>query len=80
MLLEHGTLDQQMMKLGDLTMLRACVKSIQGDLFIDLRKWLKFPNNEDFVATKKGIMLKVADWDKACEMVKSVKAGLEKAE
>lgn len=38
------------------------VKSTSGKLYVDVRKWFKQPNMQDFMAGKQGIMLELADW------------------
>lgn len=48
--------------LGENVHLHLSLKTLQGKVYLDLRKWIKFPNQDEFVATRKGIMLSVEDW------------------
>ena len=49
-------------QIGETLKVHTSLKSIEGKLFIDVRKWYKFPNLPDYISTKKGIMLSIQDW------------------
>lgn len=69
---EFGAIEFQDLDLGEMVKLRVSLKSIDGKLFVDVRKWVKWPNIDHFIATKKGIMLSCGDWKKAITMIESM--------
>ena len=52
----------------------ACVKSVNGKMFIDLRKWVKNEGTE-ILRPRLGIMLSVDDWPKAMEAISKLVEG-----
>ena len=75
-----GDIENVEFKLGETVKVKISLKSIEGKLFVDCRKWYKFPNMEDYIASSKGIMLSVRDWENILPyiggMVEKNKAGV----
>ena len=40
-----------------------------GELFIDVRKWVKYPNMHEFIPSQKGLMLKPEDWKASIQKI-----------
>ncbi len=57
-----GFIEQNEVRLSDTTSLRLTIKSSNGKLYLDVRKWFKYPNLDDFVPSKKGLMLESDQW------------------
>ena len=55
--------------LGETVKVHISLKSVEGKMFIDIRKWFKYPNLDHYVSSKKGIMLRVSDWDKIIPLI-----------
>ena len=67
-----GELEFEEIILGETTRLRASLKTFDGRLFLDVRKWIKYPTIQEFRATSKGIMISIEDWKRAMEMINKV--------
>lgn len=48
---------------------KVSLKSCDGKLFIDARKWNKWANEDQFRATSKGLMVEASQWYKIIDMV-----------
>lgn len=49
--------------LGETVKCRIGIKSLSGGLFIDVRKWQKYPNTDDYLSTSKGVMVSIENWE-----------------
>ena len=49
--------------LGEITNLHLSVKQVGGKMMVDCRKWIKYPNVDDYRPTHKGIMMSFEAWD-----------------
>ena len=58
-----GELEVREIQLNDSQKLRVALKSANGGLMIDARKWIKYPNLDDYVPTKKGLMIDFKSWN-----------------
>ena len=67
-----GDLSAFDMELGETAMLHASTKSVDGRIFIDARKWYKYPNLTEYVPTKKGLNMVVADWKRAMPLLQAL--------
>ena len=47
------------------------VKSVDGKLFLDVRKWYFYENAKPS-PTKKGLMIGLSDWNKVIESIKAL--------
>lgn len=56
------TLDSKEFKKSEKFNTHVDLKSGNGTLFIDVRKWFKPGNLDQFVSSSKGIMLEISDW------------------
>ena len=52
----------------------ACVKSVNGKMFVDVRKWVKATSQSEY-RPRHGIMLDVKDWPKAMEAISKLVEG-----
>lgn len=66
---QDGEIQGLDLKLGEITNLHLSVKQVGGKLMIDARKWLKYPNVEDYRPSHKGIMLDLDTWIKVIPMI-----------
>lgn len=48
--------------LSDIQRLRISIKNNGTETLCDIRKWIKYPNLDDFVPTRKGIMFPLTLW------------------
>jgi len=62
MIEEHGAIDEKIIPMTDTQSLHVSIKSSNGKLFLDLRKWFKYQNMDYPIASKKGIMLDFDNW------------------
>ena len=67
--LNQGVIDEIDWNYDENNKTKVCVKQSSGNLFIDVRKWHKNPNEEMFRATSKGIMLRLDQWPKIVSMI-----------
>ena len=74
---ELGCIDSKTFSLGDIAQVNVSVKSVSGKLFLDVRKWYKFSNVGNYIATKKGCMLDLEQWK---EIIPAMKAFIDQYE
>lgn len=55
-------IDMKEHKLTEMQSLHLSTKTANGKLFLDARKWIKYPNLEDYTPSKKGLMLSIDEW------------------
>ena len=58
--------------LTDLCTLRLTVKSSNGKLYLDIRKWFKYPTSDELLPSKKGLMLEFSEWKKVIKEIQSI--------
>lgn len=66
------------MPLSEVSKLHISVKANEGNLYIDARKWFKYPNLDHFVSSKKGLMLDLATWKQVIPLIQELIASNEK--
>jgi hypothetical protein len=59
---EYNDIDSFEFDLGEGSRVHGGLKSIEGKQFLDIRKWYRYPNQTEFMPSKKGIMLGISDW------------------
>jgi hypothetical protein len=59
-------------KLGEITNLHLSVKMVGDHLMLDARKWLKYPNIDDYRPSHKGIMLDFKAWSMLIPQVQAM--------
>ena len=77
MLTGLGDLDARDLEVGKTTILHFAVKSQAGGLFLDARKWIKYPNCDEFRATIKGLSTGLSDWKRAIPLIQELIASAE---
>ena len=57
------------MELTEKQSLRMITKTGNGKMMLDVRKWIKYPNLDDFVPSKKGITMDFEQWNKVLPLM-----------
>lgn len=52
--------------------LRLITKTANGKMMLDVRKWIKYPNLDDFVPSKKGITMDFEQWNQAIPKIREL--------
>lgn len=71
-MIDDSAIESIDLDLGEKVRLRVCLKMIENKKYIDVRKWIKYPNLDHHVATKRGIMLSIEDWKKVMPLIQSM--------
>ena len=66
---DAGVLDFKDLKLGETSTLHVCIKQFDGKMFIDARKWIKYPNCDELRSSKKGLMIDADTWSQLIPIV-----------
>ena len=75
-----GELEFKEYKLSPTQLLRICVKSSRGTLYVDVRKYIRYSEDSDYCPSKKGVMLEFEDWKRVIPLIESfVNANMSKA-
>ena len=64
-----GDIDSRDLPLGDKQCLHVAVKSADGKLFVDARKWYKWANLDTYIPSRKGLQLSKEDWKLALPVI-----------
>ena len=59
---KKGVLEHREYKKFDYAKTNVQLKQSQGVLFVDVRKWFKNMENNEWHSTKSGILLEIEDW------------------
>jgi hypothetical protein len=59
---KDGEISSKEVEISDTCRVRMVVKSANGKLYLDVRKWFKYPNQDEFLPSKKGLMLDFSEW------------------
>lgn len=70
----QGEIASKDYKLGETSTLHVSVRSIEGRLYLDARKWFKYPNQEAPISSRKGLMLDFETWDKVIPIIQELRA------
>ena len=70
--MKDGEIDAIEIRLTDAQMLRLSIKSNNGKLYLDARKWVKFPSQTDYFATKKGLMMELDEWSQLLPKIEQI--------
>jgi len=54
---QEGEIASKEMILSDNCMVRMSIKSSNGKIYLDMRKWYKYQNQNEFLPSRKGIMM-----------------------
>ncbi|MBI4099595.1 transcriptional coactivator p15/PC4 family protein [Candidatus Microgenomates bacterium] len=65
-------LDKREILHGETVKVLVQLKANGGQEFIDVRKWLRYPNNDDFWPTRKGITLHKDQWIAVMDKIKEL--------
>jgi len=65
----EGAIEFKEIEIGEISKIRLSLKTLENKKFIDVRKWLKYPNLDHFVPTKKGLMISLKDWKLALPII-----------
>lgn len=65
-------LDGKELKIGECSKLLVELKVIDGQQFVDVRKWVLFPGAVEFMPSKKGVCLKLSQWSQVIEKIKEL--------
>lgn len=74
--MEYNAIDSKEFKKNDGAKTLVQLKSANGTLFIDIRKWYQRANQSDFGPTRHGIMLTVEDWKHILPLIQEVIDGI----
>ena len=64
-------LEEKSIQLSDISLLKFSLKSSNGKLYIDMRKWFKYQNQDEYLPSKKGIMLDLSEWKQSIMQLNS---------
>ena len=64
-----GSIAFKDVSVSETNMIRLSLKSVHGKVFLDVRKWVKWPNLDHHVATKKGLMIEAKEWKGLMEQI-----------
>lgn len=64
-------IEEKSIQLSDVSLLKFSLKSSNGKLYIDMRKWFKYQNQDEYLPSKKGIMLDLSEWKQSIMQLNS---------
>ena len=72
MIVETGCFDARDLKLGETNALHIALKSVNGKLQLDARKWFKFANLDNYIPSKKGLQMSLEDWRQPIPLIQEL--------
>lgn len=58
--------------LTDLSKLHLSLKSNNGKIYLDARKWFKYENQTEHLPSKKGLMLEIEQWNQVIPLIQAL--------
>ena len=65
-------LELKTIELAETQSLHVSLKTVNGKLAVDARKWNKFHGMDDFIPTKKGLMLDLNQWKQLIPLIQAM--------
>ena len=65
-------LETKELKSGENVKILVQTKTSDGEIFIDVRKWLRFPGSNDFMPSRKGITLELSVWTLVIQKIRDL--------
>ena len=62
MIIAVGDIESRDVMLGEKQCIHVAVKGAEGRIFVDARKWYKWPTLPDYIPSRKGLQLSKEDW------------------
>lgn len=69
---ENGAIESKEVELGKGVKLVVSVKLLENKKFLDVRKWYMYPNQTEYMPSRKGLMMAFEDWKKVLPRVKEL--------
>lgn len=67
-----GTIAFRDHKLSETATLHLALRSTNGMMYLDARKWLKYPNVDEYLPSRKGVTVKLEDWEASIPLIQEL--------